>query len=53
MRYKTLGNNGILVSTLCFGTATFHGVAGRFWGALPLWLNADAKLPNSLNEQGP
>ena len=30
MRYKTLGNNGILVSTLCFGTATFHGVAGRF-----------------------
>jgi aryl-alcohol dehydrogenase-like predicted oxidoreductase len=25
MQYKTLGDTGILVSTLCFGTMTFHG----------------------------
>ena len=29
MEYKTLGNSGLLVSTLCFGTMTFHG-AGMF-----------------------
>jgi aryl-alcohol dehydrogenase-like predicted oxidoreductase len=25
MKYKTLGDTGLLVSTLCFGTMTFHG----------------------------
>ena len=29
MEYKTLGNTGLLVSTLCFGTMTFHG-SGMF-----------------------
>jgi aryl-alcohol dehydrogenase-like predicted oxidoreductase len=30
MEFKTLGNTGLLVSTLCFGTMTFHGGEG-FW----------------------
>ncbi len=30
MQYKTLGNTGLLVSTLCFGTMTFGGGTGRF-----------------------
>ena len=30
MLYKTLGDTGLLVSTLCFGTMTFHGGSGRF-----------------------
>jgi aryl-alcohol dehydrogenase-like predicted oxidoreductase len=30
MKYKTLGDTGLLVSTLCFGTMTFHGGAGMF-----------------------
>jgi aryl-alcohol dehydrogenase-like predicted oxidoreductase len=30
MEYKTLGNTGLLVSTLCLGTMTFHGGGGRF-----------------------
>ncbi|MBB5064038.1 aldo/keto reductase [Granulicella mallensis] len=30
MQYKTLGNTGLLVSSLCFGTMTFSGGAG-FW----------------------
>ncbi len=30
MEYKTLGNTGLLVSTLCFGTMTFHGGTGMF-----------------------
>jgi aryl-alcohol dehydrogenase-like predicted oxidoreductase len=30
MQYKTLGNTGLLVSTLCLGTMTFHGGEGRF-----------------------
>jgi aryl-alcohol dehydrogenase-like predicted oxidoreductase len=30
MEYKTLGNTGLLVSTLCFGTMTF-GDRGDFW----------------------
>jgi aryl-alcohol dehydrogenase-like predicted oxidoreductase len=30
MQYKTLGDTGLLVSTLCFGTMTFHGGSG-FW----------------------
>jgi len=29
MQYKTLGDTGLLVSTLCFGTMTFGGVG--FW----------------------
>ena len=29
MRYKTLGDTGLLVSTLCLGTMTFHG-SGNF-----------------------
>jgi aryl-alcohol dehydrogenase-like predicted oxidoreductase len=33
MRYKTLGDTGLLVSTLCFGTMTFHGGSG-FWRAI-------------------
>jgi aryl-alcohol dehydrogenase-like predicted oxidoreductase len=33
MEYKTLGNTGLLVSTLCFGTMTFHGGDG-FWKAV-------------------
>ncbi|QHN05155.1 aldo/keto reductase [Granulicella sp. WH15] len=33
MEYKTLGNTGLLVSTLCFGTMTFHGGSG-FWKAI-------------------
>ena len=32
MKYKTLGDTGLLVSTLCFGTMTFHGGKG-FWKA--------------------
>jgi len=30
MEYRTLGNTGLLVSELCFGTMTFHGGQG-FW----------------------
>src|ERR1700760_3398345 len=30
MQYKTLGAPGPLVSTLCFGTMTFHGGSGMF-----------------------
>jgi aryl-alcohol dehydrogenase-like predicted oxidoreductase len=30
MKYKTLGDTGLLVSTLCFGTMTFHGGTGMF-----------------------
>ncbi len=33
MQYKTLGNTGLLVSTICFGCMTFHGGSG-FWGAI-------------------
>ena len=33
MRYKTLGNTGLLVSTICFGTMTFHGGTGM-WKAI-------------------
>jgi aryl-alcohol dehydrogenase-like predicted oxidoreductase len=33
MKYKTLGDTGLLVSTLCFGTMTFHGGQG-FWKAI-------------------
>jgi aryl-alcohol dehydrogenase-like predicted oxidoreductase len=30
MQYKTLGDTGLLVSILCFGTMTFHGGTGLF-----------------------
>lgn len=30
MKYKTLGDTGLLVSTLCFGAMTFHGGRGLF-----------------------
>jgi aryl-alcohol dehydrogenase-like predicted oxidoreductase len=30
MQYKTLGDTGLLVSTICFGCMTFNGGAG-FW----------------------
>jgi aryl-alcohol dehydrogenase-like predicted oxidoreductase len=30
MKYKTLGDTGLLVSTLCFGAMTFHGGSGLF-----------------------
>ncbi|PZM85958.1 MAG: aldo/keto reductase [Candidatus Melainabacteria bacterium] len=30
MKYKTLGDTGLLVSTLCFGAMTFHGGQGLF-----------------------
>ncbi len=33
MQYKTLGNTGLLVSTICLGTMTFHGGEG-FWKAV-------------------
>ena len=33
MQYKTLGNTGLLVSQVCFGTMTFHGGEGR-WKAI-------------------
>jgi aryl-alcohol dehydrogenase-like predicted oxidoreductase len=33
MQYKTLGNTGLLVSKLCFGTMTFHG-GQSFWRAV-------------------
>jgi aryl-alcohol dehydrogenase-like predicted oxidoreductase len=33
MEYKTLGDTGLLVSTLCFGTMTFSGGEG-FWKAI-------------------
>ncbi len=33
MQYKTLGDTGLLVSTICFGCMTFHGGAG-FWSKI-------------------
>ena len=33
MQYKPLGNTGLLVSTVCFGTMTFGGGDG-FWKAI-------------------
>ena len=33
MEYKTLGNTGLLVSTLCLGCMTFHGGSG-FWSKI-------------------
>ena len=33
MHYKTLGDTGLLVSTICFGCMTFHGGSG-FWSQI-------------------
>src|ERR1700753_3742430 len=33
MQYKTLGDTGLLVSTVCFGCMTFHGGSG-FWSKI-------------------
>jgi aryl-alcohol dehydrogenase-like predicted oxidoreductase len=33
MQYKTLGDTGLLVSTICFGCMTFNGGAG-FWNVI-------------------
>ena len=33
MQFKTLGDTGLLVSTVCFGTMTFHGGSG-FWSKI-------------------
>ena len=33
MQYKTLGDTGLLVSTICFGCMTFHGGSG-FWNKI-------------------
>jgi aryl-alcohol dehydrogenase-like predicted oxidoreductase len=33
MQYKTLGDTGLLVSTICFGCMTFNGSAG-FWSVI-------------------
>src|ERR1700761_7602614 len=33
MQYKTLGDTGLLVSTICFGCMTFHGGSG-FWSKI-------------------
>ncbi|WP_158793532.1 aldo/keto reductase [Granulicella sp. L60] len=41
MEYKTLGNTGLLVSTLCFGTMTFHGGDG-FWKVVGTASQAEA-----------
>ena len=34
MQYKTLGDTGLLVSTICFGCMTFHGGTGGVWKAI-------------------
>jgi hypothetical protein len=36
MGYATLGNTGLLVSKLCFGTVTFGDVRRHFKGIAPL-----------------
>jgi aryl-alcohol dehydrogenase-like predicted oxidoreductase len=33
MQYKTLGDTGLLVSTICLGCMTFHGGSG-FWSTI-------------------
>lgn len=35
MKYKNLGNTGLLVSELCLGTMTFGGKG--FWNVLAAW----------------
>ena len=41
MQYKTLGNTGMLVSTICFGTMTFGGGDG-VWKAIGATAQSDA-----------
>ena len=50
MEYKTLGNTGLLVSTLCLGTMTFHGGSG-FWQKVGTvdQTGADALIKSSLD----
>ena len=49
MEYKTLGDTGLLVSTLCFGTMTFSGEG--FWKAIGSvdQAGADALIKTCLN----
>src|SRR5580698_4828642 len=49
MQYKTLGDTGLLVSTLCFGTMTFGGVG--FWKTIGCvdQAGADALVKASLD----
>ncbi len=50
MEYKTLGNTGLLVSSLCLGTMTFHGGSG-FWQKVGTvdQTGADALIKSSLD----
>jgi aryl-alcohol dehydrogenase-like predicted oxidoreductase len=50
MEYKTLGNTGLLVSTLCLGTMTFHGGSG-FWSKIGTvdQAGADGLIKSSLD----
>ena len=42
MRYKQLGNTGLLVSELCLGTMTFGGGGGGMWNLMGQVQQADA-----------
>ena len=35
MKYNFLGNTGVVVSEICFGTMTFGGGSG-IWGTVPM-----------------
>jgi aryl-alcohol dehydrogenase-like predicted oxidoreductase len=50
VQYKTLGNTGLLVSKLCFGTMTFSGGEG-FWRAIGTvdQAGADALVKSSID----
>jgi aryl-alcohol dehydrogenase-like predicted oxidoreductase len=50
MQYKTLGDTGLLVSTICFGTMTFHGGSG-FWSKIGQvdQAGADALVKDSID----
>jgi aryl-alcohol dehydrogenase-like predicted oxidoreductase len=50
MQYKTLGDSGLLVSTLCFGCMTFHGGSG-FWNVIGKvdQAGADALIKGSID----
>lgn len=52
MRFKTLGDTGLLVSTICFGCMTFHGgAAGGVWSQIGQvdQAGADALVKGSLD----
>lgn len=52
MEYKTLGNSGLLVSTLCLGTMTFSGGEGM-WGTIGNVQQTDAdELVNASIDAG-